>query len=378
MTGLRVICITVLIALVTLSCSPPAPVDTFDVWATSDSHIHTDLKYGYESLAEAIRQSEFGSKAGGPAFEWDIMLHLGDLKGSSADGQGFPDDDDGVEVVQQFLKAKKHRREQIYNILGNHDASGPDEPLQWWFRKWVDPTGESVGYSRVHYDRRPYPVVGTWERYWFRAGNVLFLMMGDRNDGGPPAGRSSNGRGYPAGTVSRETFDWWVDMVEKNPDVIIITCHHHMLKETTVASGPWEGVEGRYHGSLPDGAPEGASYLYFVGDEPDAGLFGRYLEEHPGAIDLWLGGHTHTNPDDRFGGRSHIEEKWGVTFVNVAALSRHHGWHHTTPMSRLLTFTPDSDEVRIRCYLHTSDYASQGWYEVVERKITVRHPFMWK
>jgi len=48
-------------------------------------------------------------------------------------------------------------------------------------------------------------------------------------------------------------------------DDIIVSCHHHMLRETTVGSGDYEGVSknadgtyrsGRYHG--PDGAPEGA------------------------------------------------------------------------------------------------------------------------
>ena len=39
--------------------------------------------------------------------------------------------------------------------------------------------------------------------------------------------------------------------------------HHHILKETTVASGPWEGfvknengnLKCRYHGYFPDGGP---------------------------------------------------------------------------------------------------------------------------
>jgi hypothetical protein len=127
---------------------------------------------------------------------------------------------------------------------------------------------------------------------------VLFLMMGDRNDGGPPVGRGTRG-GYPAGAVTLETFEWWVDQVESNQDKIIISAHHHMLKETTVASGEWEGVNNGYHGRFEDGAPIGASYLYFVSGEPDSGRFEGYLAEHPGAIDLWLGGHTHTNPDDR-------------------------------------------------------------------------------
>ena len=345
----------------------------FNVWATADSHIQTDLKYGYESIAEAIRQSEFGGEGGGPPFDWDIMLHLGDLKGSSADGQGLPADKDGVELVRQFTSAKKHRREQIYNLLGNHDAS----PDQWWFRKWVSPTGESIGYSRVHASRRPFPVVGTWERYSFQAGHVLFLMRGDRNDFDPPIGRGDKSRGYPAGCVTRETFDWWVDMVERNRDKIIVTCHHNMLKDTTVASGEGEGTAGKYHGNIPDGAPKGSSYLYWVGDEPDAQAFEGYLAEHPGAIDLWLGGHTHAEPDDTYGGKSHIERKWGVTFINVAALSRHHAWYHTTPMSRHLAFIPGSDEVLVRCYLHTSDYAQQGWYERSERTVKLGRPFRW-
>jgi hypothetical protein len=72
-----------------------------------------------------------------------------------------------------------------------------------------------------------------------------------------------------------------------------------MLRETTVGSGDYEGVSknadgtfrsGKYHG--PDGAPEGASYLYFLGDQPKAQAFESYLAAHPGAIDLWLGGHT--------------------------------------------------------------------------------------
>jgi hypothetical protein len=343
------------------------------------SHVGTDLRVSQrESLAEAIRQSERGGDEGGPPFTWDVALHLGDLSGS----QTPPQDDEGQEVVRQFAAARLHAREHFYNLLGNHDASGADEPCQWWFRKWVDPTGENSSHSGVDPARRPYPIEGTWERYAFRAGNLLFLMMGDRNDGGPPVGRGPRG-GYPAGAVTAETFRWWVRMVESNPDSIIISAHHHMLKETTVASGPWEGFvkdeHGRwtshYHGYFPDGGPEGASYLYWVDGQPDTGAFERYLAAHPGAVDLWLGGHTHTHPDDRTGGRSHIECKWGVHFVNVAALARHHARKTTIPMSRLLSFTEGSREARVRCYLHTSDYAPQGWYAPAERIIRLSKPF---
>ncbi len=346
---------------------------TFNIWAGGDAHVATDLRHGRRSLAEALQQSE-----GADGFDWDIMLDVGDLSGS----QTPPGDEEGREVLAQYAVLKHHLREQIYNIAGNHDASGPDEPTQWWFRRYVDPTGENTPHSGVDPQRRLFSVEGSWERYRIQCGNVLILMMSDRNDGGPPVGRGKTG-GYPAGAVTGETFDWWVQQVESNRDKIIISVHHHMLKETTVASGPWEGFGERdqygrytanYHGYFPDGGPMGASYLYWVDGNPDAQAFERYLDAHPGAIDLWIGGHTHTHPDDTIGGRSHIERKWGVTFLNCCALTRYHVI--TTPMSRLLTFTEGSDELLIRCYLHSDDHSPRGWYDNAQRTVPLRIPFV--
>ena len=159
----------------------------FRVWTMGCSHVGTDLRVGRrESLADAIRQSEQGGKEGGPPFDWDIALHLGDLSGS----QTTPQDEEGEEVVRQFAASTKHPREHFYNIAGNHDASGPDETSMGWFRKWVDPDGQNSKFSRVDPKNRPYPTEGTWERYLFRVGNLLFLMMSDRNDGGPPVVKS--------------------------------------------------------------------------------------------------------------------------------------------------------------------------------------------
>jgi hypothetical protein len=357
---------------------PAGSPRTFRLWATSDPHVGTDQRRGRESLAEAIRDSEEGGKDGGPPFAWDIALMLGDFSGS----QETPNDTEGAEVVRQFGALKKHRREAIYEVVGNHDASGPDEPTQWWFKKWIDPTGENTKYSGVDSRRRPYPIEGTWERYSFRVGNMLFLMMGDRNDGGPPVGRGKRG-GYPSGAVTGETFKWWQGQVEANLGSIVISTHHHMLKETTVASGPWEGYakgkDGKwvshYHGYFPDGGPEGASYLYWVDGKPDAQAFEKYLAAHPGAIDFWIGGHTHTNPEDRKGGRSHIEQKWGATFMNCSSLSRYHANKTTIALSRLMTFTEGSEEVLIQCYMHTSDFAPQGWYKPAERRVRMGKAF---
>jgi hypothetical protein len=352
------------------------PPRQFRLWATSDAHVGTDIKRGRESLADAIRQSEGNGE--GPGFDWDIALHLGDFSGN----QGAPKDDEGDLVVTQFGALQKHKREQFYSLAGNHDATFAHEETQWWFRKWIDPTGENPSFSGVDNKNRPYPVEGTWERYSFHVGNLLFAMMSDRNDVGPPVGRGERG-GYPAGAVTGETFAWWKGLVEDNPESIIVSAHHHMLKETTVASGEWEGFrkkeeggwESHFHGYYPKGGPKGASYLYWLDDQPDAQAFEGYLAKHPGAIDLWLGGHTHTNPDDNIGGRSHIERKWDVNFANIAALTRYHVKRSSTPMSRLFTFTEGSDQVRVQCYLHTDHFQPVGWYEPAERVLTLGKAF---
>jgi hypothetical protein len=347
----------------------------FRLWVFSDAHVGRDKKYGpRDSLAEAILQSESAS-----GFDWDIALDLGDMSGDV----GLPKDPEGEEIVRQFGVLKKHCREQIYDLSGNHDRSGLDEPHAWWWRKWIDPTGEHTGFSRVDAAKRPFPIDGTWERYSFRVGNVLFLMMSDINEPSQKVGRGTYG-GNPSGVVSGETFRWWKRMVEENPTSIIISAHHYMLKNTTVASGEWEGFQRdtkgvwkeRYHGYWPDSTPQGASYLYWVDSKPDSGAFENFLGASPGRVALWLGGHTHTAPGDTYGAKSHIERRWGTTFINVAGLTKYMGApENCVPRSWLLTFTDGSDEVTAQCYLHTSDYAQQGWYSKFDRVIKLSKPF---
>ena len=71
--------------------------DTFKLWAISDAHVGTDIKHGRHSLSEPILQSENGGDDGGPPFEWDICVNLGDFTGS----QLPPTDDEGPLVVEQ-------------------------------------------------------------------------------------------------------------------------------------------------------------------------------------------------------------------------------------------------------------------------------------
>ncbi len=384
----RILYLSVLIAVLAFGLDSGAEEPReFRVWATSCAHVPADIRRGRESLATVIRQSE-GLVDGAPAFDWDIMIDAGDLSAH----QVPPGDVDGQELLRQYRALTKHRREQIYNVPGNHDAPYFDNGPGTWFQKWGDPLGQNTEFSGVDPTRRPFPVQGTWQRYRFQAGNVLFLMLADRNDAPTPVGRGSsaegNRGGYPAGAVTRETFEWWKRQVLSNRDKIIVTMHHHVLRDTTVASGRGEG-NPRYHGS--SGGSEGASYLYYLieNDDPDdfrytkdSHVFEDFLDdfhqEHGrGAIDLWIGGHTHVRgPDDSWGDKTISETRWGVGFLQVAALTRHHGGSH--PMSRLLTFTDGRDAIRADVYLHDSSYRTQpvGWYKPASVKFPLRHNFV--
>ncbi len=347
---------------------------TFNLWVFGDTHVGTDLKRGgRESLADGLRASEDADSS----MAWDIAIDVGDMSG----GQTVPEDAEGEEIVRQFGALKTHPREAICSVCGNHDRSGLNEPAAWWWQKWIDPLGEHTQHSGVDPARRPFPIEGTWERYAFRVGNILFLMMSDINEPTQTIGRGDLG-GNPGGVVSGETFAWWKERVEANPESIIVSVHHYVLKDTTVASGEWEGMKkdgdgnwvSGYHGHKPAGTPQGASYLYFVDSKPDAQAFERYLAEHPGAVDIWLGGHTHTHPDDDCGAKTHVEQKWGTWVINAACLSRYHG-PANVPKSRLLTFREGRADVRVQCYMHTDEFLPQGWYEKAERSVTLKRAF---
>ena len=362
------------------------PHRQFNVWAVSCAHVPADIRRGRESLAKPIRQSE-GREPGAPAFDWDIMLDAGDVSAH----QRPPEDKDGKELIRQYRVMRDHRREQVYNVPGNHDAPYYDHGPGSWIRKWGDPMGENTKFSGVDPKRRPYPVEGTWERYKFQAGNILFLMLADRNDAPEPVGRghSREGKsgGYPPGAVTRDTFNWWKKQVLENQDKIIVTMHHHALRDTTTASGNGEG-NPRYHGST--GGAAGSSYLYFIIEKddpddfkftPDAHAFEDFLDEFHkkngrGAIDLWLGGHTHVKgPNDDFGEKKISERKWGVGFFQVAALTRHHGG--SFPLSRVISFTDGSDRLAANVYLHEDWFENNpvGFYKPAAIDWPLRHKF---
>ena len=128
----------------------------FCVWAAGDSHVPKDFQHGRESLEKAIRQSEGfmeDGENGQPGFPWDAMIDMGDLSASNFP----PAEDDGRILVNQYRALKKHLREDVYNVPGNHDAVYYDQGPGTWFQKWADPLGQHAEFSEVDARRRRFP-----------------------------------------------------------------------------------------------------------------------------------------------------------------------------------------------------------------------------
>ena len=148
-------------------------------------------------------KSEQGGDGGGPPFHWDIAIDIGDMSG----GQDVPDDEEGAKSCGNFplwkdIGAKMFTVSAAITIaavcLSRRPGGGRNGLIRW---------GPTV-HSGVDASRRPYPTTGTWERYSFTVGNVLFLLMSDINEPSQTVGRGTLG-GNPAGVVTGETFAWW-------------------------------------------------------------------------------------------------------------------------------------------------------------------------
>ena len=145
-------------------------------------------------------------------------------------------------LVQQYRTLRKHYREDVFHVAGNHDADYYDNGAGAWFRKWLDPIGENTQFSEVHPKRRRFPVEGTWERYRFEAGNILLLMMSDYNSAPCPVGRGSSKEkmkgGFPAGAVTQTTdFTYTAQAAPDYPDPPDQTFAGHAFELEAYAGG---------------------------------------------------------------------------------------------------------------------------------------------
>jgi hypothetical protein len=267
----------------------------------------------------------------------------------------------------------------VYHIAGNHYASpyghsaNEGKETNWWFRKWCDRVGEHTETTGDDPNKRPYPIGGTCKRDTFKVGNIRFLMMGDRNDP-PTVGRRVSGGASPAGAGTPETFAWRTSHVESaGKDEIIITGAHHMLRETTVGSGDYEGVSrnpdgtfrfGRYHG--PDGATQGLVLLFWR-QAKGAGV--RELSRGASRGDQPLGRRPHPYASRRRAQRP---------FACRAQMGRQIRQLRAAVEIPLLRDLPAHEPA---LHLHggftASARAAEGWYPPAERVLECSKPFYW-
>jgi hypothetical protein len=362
-------------------------------WAIGDTHVHTlicdETSHDDElSLQNVLKDAELGGGEGGESFVWDLATLTGDYVGKG----DVPRQWNGDQWLAQYdPTVTSYRPYMFYGVIGNHDAGAGDN---LWFRQYIDPLGEYPAISGVTNADRPHQVSAdsAWDHYSFQVGNVLFLMLGDHNQGYEPFGRveqetNSSCQGHGAARFTRATFEWWKSKVEANQDKIIVTVTHNAPANTTVHTGlrepylfneiydfnvhaGWNWADGNGGGMIYgiddseaedavtigiDGSIDNGNDTFINIGERDWGFL-KYLEQNTGAIDLWLHGHTHSIlcPAIYCNGKTDAEKKFGVWFINAGAVNRGHSAAQVT-FSRVLQFYNGDNRVIMKTYLHSGE-----------------------
>ena len=155
----------------------------FTLWATSDAHVVREALGESEDPSARPRESVRISieQAEGPGgFPYDIGIQLGDL---------LDYDHETADHFRRYLNQLDHSskgRHAWYHVGGNNDENsvlndGVSIDNEF-YRKTIDPVGEFAAISGMDNARRPFPAVGTYERYHVDVGNIRFLFLHDRND----------------------------------------------------------------------------------------------------------------------------------------------------------------------------------------------------
>jgi len=383
--------------------------DYFNAWLTTCSHL-VGPTGNPQSLKLAVEQSR-GLLSGASGFGWDILIDMGDWTAS----QKPPGDEEGEALARLLDETLGMDRGRFFTVSGNHDGDAKGWNAGEFTKKYINPLGASEFAETSSFDRsqRPegtdyrqllnYP--GTrWDRYLIRTGNVIWIMLGDRNEydqlaesrgdksGAFQAGRGNaagmpNG-GYPSGAVTLDTYEWWKQVVEDPAfsEDILITTHHLMLANTTITTE--DGEPGEYHGQSGSLGPNGeiGGQLYWIREYNEVGNelhqyaqtrpFLNYLKDHPGAITAWVGGHSHIHtPKSKINERGIHVRKYEVSFISVGALTDSHAGGKNQ-LSRMLTFEEGKMEAIINVYIHkSSDSSSLGWYEPAARRLPLGKRF---
>ena len=323
--------------------------NSINIWVSSDPHIPGELNdFSFDSLGNAINQIQADDN-----FNFDIAFCLGDLLHTD-----YEDITSG-QLVKSKLELLTKGRHHFYTLGGNHDVNLSTEPngANWVYRQYIDPTGENTVTSGVSNANRPYPVTGTYERYYIEIGNLLVLFIGDRNDGDIPGGKigaAAPNETHASGMVTEDTVRWWLDTILKNSDRPIIVNTHHPLKDTNYGSQYQDSWRGNItNTSQIDDENDRSTYLAYIDNVLNETIFQNHLNQNTGLVDLWMSGHTHHFFGQTFEGLSELEEKFGTNFLNVANLNKDYYFGaETDSMSKHLHINRDA--ILVRTYVHDS------------------------
>lgn len=338
--------------------------DNLKIWATGCWHTPKDVdlvsRYPYDVSKTQVEG----------VFDYDLVLALGDFESD----QDFPTggDTQTIAQVKTDIDAETNTG-KIYPIAGNHD--GGDDNMDWY---------KAAVWDYIDHSNQPFQKLGQktnweWERYYMKIGNVLIVMLSDRNDLPYPVGRGGSvvTGGHPSGAITKETLEWLEALIIANPDYNIITCHHNLPRETTVATGINEG--NVYHGD--SGIPEGRGALWSIFDEDipsssDGGSeFSDLLEAHDNVV-AHFGAHTHAKVDVSHYGRGIMEIVDSVPYFNIGNLTTMHGTTYLMhPYSTFFEFANNNLSVTVKVYKHDTQDYPQGFYAPAQTTLALKYAY---
>ena len=358
-------------------------LETFALWASSDPHvIREELVDSFdptavsrESMRVAVEQAD--SPTG---FYYDIGVNLGDLL-----DHGY----ETVESFQKYLSQLSHSskdKHYWYHVGGNNDENsvlndGVSIDNEF-YRQCIDPVGEFTATSGIDNTKRPYPVTGTYERYYFDVGNIRFLFLSDRNDLPAPYGRGEGGF-FVDGAITLDTYKWLVEQIIKNPDRIIVIFCHHPLKDTTIGTGIDESWQGQYMTSYnpnnknnPERRLQTTLHQVYDVDDFDSPKFKNLLSQNTGIVDMWISGHVHLLVEEIFNGKGKYAYTFGGHHFNVGTICRYrHPYNIISAQSNLFTFHSGSDKFDSTVYVYDHPSIKQGFYEPEHRILILKRTF---
>lgn len=214
----------------------------------------------------------------------NMPFHLGIAVGDLVhNGQVSSDFD----LYKQRILNLNHSKASFLMLAGNHEFQNDNTLTNYRAR-----IQREIAFSQIY-------------------GNLLFILMSDESNHGP--GEQN---------ISDSTFNWWLDLVEKNKDKIIIVATHAALANTTKSSNS-------------------AGYQI-----KDSQRFIDVLDAGKHTVNLWLHGHIPITLQQA----NMIVEKHGVLQMNVGL---HIPWPFN-PCSRLIRFRQGKDIVKIRLRNHAT------------------------